>query len=835
MPYVFNELSTNAGGLSSDEAKRRLKELGPNTFEVASRISIFRRLLDRVLNPLVLILITASVISAITGEILGFLIIVTMVFISVMLDVYQEYKADKSAEKLKERISVSVSVLRDGEVRVVKAADLVQGDVVMLSAGDMVPADGMIIECCDFFVNQSQLTGEPYPVEKHKEQLALVGADSSLPTNAVFMGSGVVSGSAKILIIKTGSLTQMGAISRRLIERALPTAFEDGIRRFGILIMRITVLLVLFVLMVNAAFGRPLFETFLFAVALAVGLTPELLPMVISVTLSRGAIRMAEKSVIVKKLSAIHNLGAMDVLCMDKTGTLTESKISLTKHLDTLGNASEHVLNLAYLNSFFESGLKSPLDDAILGHHYVDTSGWKKVDEVPFDFERRRVSVLLENSGKRMLILKGAPEDVISSCRRYERSGIADVQDLNEKALMILKERCDELQSQGLRVLGIAWREVRLDHPHALVSDETDLIFSGFAVFIDPPKKGVALALSALNQNGIDLKIVTGDSEEVTRHLCEQLGLPVKGAITGSEISHMDKTALQARVESANIFCRVNPAQKERIILALRSKGHVVGYLGDGINDAPSIHSADVGFSVDTAVDVAKSAADIILLSKDLSVLNTGVTEGRRTFVNVMKYIQMGTSSNFGNMFSMAGAAVFLPFLPMLPTQILLNNMLYDLSEVAIPMDYVDANAVAAPCKWDLHLLRNFMITMGSLSSCFDFLTFHVLYKILNANQDAFRTGWFIESLATQVLVIFVIRTRSSPLKSKPHRLLILSSLLVVAIGVLFPFFKISSVFGFIRPESFTLMILAVIAFCYLLSAEFIKRIFYRTYFSSKT
>jgi len=640
--------------------------------------------LSRFRNPLVVLLLVAGAISAFTGEITNFVIITVMVLFSVTLDFVQEHRAGKAAESLRHSVSVRARVMRDGKALEVPVTEVVPGDLALLSAGDMVPADGLVLEARDLFVKQALLTGEPYPVEKRPGAPATGGTDLQDAANAVFMGTTVISGSARMRVVKTGAATAIGAIADSLTRKPPPTAFEVGTHRFGMLIMRLTVLLVLFVLLVNALLHKPWLESFLFAVALAVGLTPELLPMVVSVTLSRGALHMAKKRVIVKRLPSIQNLGSMDVLCTDKTGTLTEAKIRLEQHVDAQGKPSERVLELAYLNSFFETGLKSPLDEAILNHEHIDVSAWKKIDEVPFDFERRRVSVLLDNGATRLLVVKGAPDEILGFCSQYEEQGAERLGPVDKAVLERIHRQCDALENEGFRVLGIAWRHVPLDHPHAVVGDETELVFAGFAGFLDPPKESAGAALAALEESGVTVKIVTGDSELVTQHVCAQLNVPITGVLTGRDIAQMDDSALRIRVESANLFCRVNPSQKDRVIHALKARGHVVGYLGDGVNDAPSLHSADVGLSVDSAVDVAKEAADMILLDQDLAVLHDGVLEGRRTFGNVMKYIMMGTSSNFGNMFSMAGAALFLPFLPMLPTQILLNNILYDVSEVPI-------------------------------------------------------------------------------------------------------------------------------------------------------
>ncbi|NTV09952.1 MAG: magnesium-translocating P-type ATPase, partial [Zoogloea sp.] len=634
--------------------------------------------------------------------------------------------------------------------------------------------------------------------------------------------------SARIRVVHTGNGTALGEIADSVSRESLPSSFELGTRRFGMLIMRLTVLMVLFVLLVNTLFHKPWLESFLFAVALAVGLTPELLPMVVSVTLSRGALRMAKKHMIVKRLTAIQDLGSMDVLCTDKTGTLTEAKIRMERHVDAEGLSSERVLQFAYLNSFFETGLKSPLDEAILEHRQIDVGTWKKIDEVPFDFERRRVSVLIDNGEARWLVVKGAPDEIAGLCTHYEAEGAQLQRPLDDAAQAAIHAQYRSLEEDGFRVLGIAWRQVPQDHPHAVVGDESELVLAGFAAFLDPPKASAGAALAALKKAGVAIKIVTGDSDLVTRHVCTELKIPVTGVLTGKEIAQMDDHALRARVETANLFCRVNPSQKDRVILALKARGHVVGYLGDGINDAPSLHSADVGLSVDSAVDVAKAAADMILLEQDLHVLHEGVLEGRRTFGNIMKYIMMGTSSNFGNMFSMAGAALFLPFLPMLPTQILLNNILYDISEIPIPMDEVDAVEIRAPRVLDLGFIRNFMLVIGPISSVFDFLTFYIMLAVLHADEKLFQTGWFVESLCTQVLVIFIIRTRGNPLKSRAHPLLTATSLAVVAIAVLLPFTPLGSNFGFVPPPARFYFILGTMVVVYLGMVELAKRGFYR-------
>jgi len=822
------DLATVATGVSGAEARARLARYGPNLFRERQEKALLLQYLTRFKNPLVIILLVASAVSAFTGEVTNFLIITFIVLLSVTLDFVQEYRANAAAEKLRQSVSVRATVMRDGKPLEVPVTQVVPGDIALLSAGDLIPADGRVLEARDFFVKQALLTGESYPVEKRPGVLPDTATDLQEATNAVFMGTSVISGSARMLVVKTGTATAIGEIADSISRQSLPTSFEIGTRRFGMLIMRLTVLMVMFVLLVNTLFHKPWLESFLFAVALAVGLTPELLPMVVSVTLSRGALRMAKQHMIVKRLAAIQDLGSMDVLCTDKTGTLTEAKIRMERHVDADGRPSERVLKLAYLNSFFETGLKSPLDEAILNHQHIEVGNWKKIDEVPFDFERRRVSVLIDNGEARWLVVKGAPDEIVELCTHYEAEAAGLQRPIDEAAQAGIRGQYHALEEEGFRVLGIAWRQVPLDHPHAVVGDETQLVLAGFAAFLDPPKKSAGPALEALKKVGVAIKIVTGDSDLVTRHVCAQLKIPVTGLLTGKEIAQMDDHALRARVETANLFCRVNPSQKDRVILALKARGHVVGYLGDGINDAPSLHSADVGLSVDSAVDVAKEAADMILLKHDLHVLHAGVLEGRRTFGNIMKYIMMGTSSNFGNMFSMAGASLFLPFLPMLPTQILLNNILYDISEVPIPLDKVDAGEILSPRVLDLNFIRNFMLVIGPISSVFDFLTFYVMLAVLQADEKLFQTGWFVESLCTQVLVIFIIRTRGNPLKSRAHPLLTATSLAVVAIAVLLPFTSIGTHFGFVPPPARFYFILGAMVLVYLFVVELAKQGFYR-------
>jgi len=827
---LLGELETSASGLTVNEAEARLERYGHNLLNTTPRRSALRQYLTHFKNPLVLILLVASTLSAFMGEFEGAWIIWVIVLLSVTLDFIQEHRAERAANLLKKRVAVRATVLRNGEPVETRLEKIVPGDIVLLNAGALVPADCRLLDAKDFFVNQSLLTGETFPVEKHAAALTEPTHELADAENAVFMGTSVVSGMATAVVCRTAQQTALGDIAETLNRQPPPTRFELGLQSFGQLIMRLTVFLVLFVFLINAVFARPLLESFLFSIALAVGLTPELLPMIVTLTLSRGAIRLSRQHVIVKKLSAIENLGGMDILCTDKTGTLTEAHIRLERHIDALGEDSSSVLKLAYLNSHFESGLRSPLDDAILEHHELDTSitaeHWKKIDEVPFDFERRRVSVLIANKKDRQLIVKGAPEEVLSHCTQWQcREGICPLTTEDRVRIAALHR---QLGNEGFKVLGIAWRDVASTLSHAVIDDETGLTFAGFAAFLDPPKQSAATAIEALTRSGVSIRILTGDSEEVTRYVCNIIGMPVTGVLLGREIATLDDASLAARIRDVNLFCRINPAEKKRIILAFKQQGHTVGYLGDGINDAPSLHASDVGISVDTAVDIAREAADLILLRQDLNVLCHGVNEGRRTYTNIMKYIMMGTSSNFGNMFSMAAATLFLPFLPLLPAQVLLNNLLYDLSEFPIPMDNVDSATLQKPQHWDIRFIRNFMWTAGPVSSLFDFMTFGVMLWVFKANEELFHTGWFVESLATQVLAIFIIRTVGTPWKSRPNPWLAATSIGVVLLACLLPFTPLATLLGFEPLPPLFFAILTGMVASYLLLLEIVKRLFYR-------
>ena len=820
-------LHSPTGGLSSAEALRRLRVHGPNRLDAPALKRPLLEILKRLRNPLVLLLLAAGTVSAAVGETLSAGIIALMVVLSVVFDYLQEHKAEQAAEKLRKSVSLKTAVLRDGVYREIAVEELVPGDRVSLSAGSLVPADGLVLGAVDLFIRQAALTGESFPVEKHADSVPDNDA-LDRATNAVFMGSSVISGTASVLIVKTGKQSQLGMVGGVISGNRPPTAFDDGIRQFGYLILRVTFLLVTFVLLANGLMGRPWLESSLFSLALAVGLTPELLPMIVTVTLSRGALRLARQGVIVKRLSAMQDLGAMDILCTDKTGTLTEAKISLSSHVDIAGRNNDHVLELAYLNSRFETGIHTPLEDAILADRAMDVGAWVKIDEIPFDFERRRLSVLLRHQDENFLIVKGAPEDVLKHCDRHEDPD-AGAATWTERSRLLAQETLDALCANGYRVLGIAWKKAPGEAIHATLEDENDLIFAGYAAFLDPPKQDAGEAIARLSEKGVAMKILTGDSELVAQHLCRVLDIPVTGVLMGHQIAKLDDHALSLQAESANLFCRVNPIQKNRLILALRRRGHVVGFMGDGINDAPALHSADVSISVDTAVDVAKESADLIMLQHDLRMLDDGVREGRRTFANVRKYIMMGTSSNFGNMLSMAGATLFLPFLPMLPTQVLLNNILYDLSEVALPLDKVDEEDIAAPQHWNIELLRNFMLTLGPVSSLFDFITFYLLLTLLKADEMLFQTSWFIESLATQILVIFVIRTRGNPFSSHPHPALWITAAGILLVAVAIPFSPLAGIFGLAALPGPYFLVLSLLVIMYLALAQWVKTRFYRS------
>jgi len=831
---LLDGLKTTPEGLTTSEFQSRLAIYGLNNASDVKVAPLWRQFLVRFENPLILILLIASGVSALTGGLASFVVIVVIVLISVVFDFIQDVRAQNAVASLRASVAVQATVRRDGKAISVPISQLVPGDIVELVAGDLVPADSRLLESRDLYVNQALLTGEPYPAEKRVSDSVSAVDGLAAASNAVFSGASVISGTATILICRTGARSALGQLATSLAEKPPATDFALGIRRFSMLIMRFTVALIVFVLAVNVWFARPILESIMFAVALAVGLTPELLPMIVTVTLARSAMQMAKRKVIVKRLSAIHDVGAMNVLCTDKTGTLTEAKIKLLRVIDGHGAESANAFSYAYVNSKFETGVKSPLDEAILAAKPFDMDGFRKIDEAPFDFERRRVSVLVEHGGKRGLFVKGAPEDMLRLSNQYQDAdGVVKPLDAARRAE--IQMTLDGLGAQGLRALGVASRLAgstagTSNKDSAAISDETDMVFAGFAVFLDPPKASAGATIRSLEKSGVIVKVVTGDNELVSRHVFAELGLSVTGVLTGDTLDRISEEALIGRLPSTNLFCRINPQQKHRILLALKRRGDVVGFMGDGINDAPALHAADVGISVDGAADVARAAADLILLEPDLAVVGDAVAAGRAAVQNVTKYVLMGASSNFGNMFSMAGATLILPFLPMLPIQILLNNLIYNVSEIAIPFDNVDPETVAKPLKWDIKLIERFMLVFGPVSSVFDFVTFWVMLSLFHAGEVLFQTGWFIESMVTQTLVVFCIRTRRIFFRSQPGGFLTVMNMGAIAAAIALPFLPwgVGAWFGFAAPPPLFFLFLAVATIAYLALVEIAKAIFYR-------
>lgn len=807
VPRLLAELGSQTAGLSDVEASERLERQGPNEPVPQARRGSMEAVRSFVRNPLMLVLVAASVVSALLGQDVDAVIILAMVGMGLALNVIQTYRSQKVIERLRAGLVPTATVLRDGAWRELPRREVVPGDVVRLSAGDLVPADARLLQSRDLHLNQAALTGESLPVEK--DAGAPVGGELLASAAVVLFGTSVVSGTATAVAFATGKQTSFGGVAELIAARPPESEFERGARRFGMLILRTVVVLVFAVVLAALAFRRPPLESVLFAVALAVGLTPEFLPMISTVTLARGAAHMARARVLVKNLAAIQNFGSIDILCCDKTGTLTSGQMQLQQHLDSAGGASERVFLLGYLNCLHETGVgngmsaavlaragTNPLDAAILGHGQPDVHGYEKLDEVPFDFERRRQSVVVRaEAGARMLVVKGAPEGVLPLCTA-SRLGEAAAP-MTDASRARARATFEQLSATGQRVLALASRAVP-EQPAYSAADERELVLEGFLAFSDPPLPHTAEALRALHRDGVEVKILTGDNEQVARRVCQEVGLRVKRLVLGEELARTSDAALAKVAEETTVFARVTPAQKNRVLLALKSRKHVVGFLGDGINDAPSLHAADVGISVASAVDVAKDAAEVVLLERDLAVLHAGIIEGRKAFGNVVKYLLMGTSSNFGNMFSMAAAFLFLPFLPMLPAQILLNNFLYDLAQVTIPTDNVDPAFVRKPRRWDVRTIRNFMLAIGPVSSLYDFLTFGVLLRLFHAHEALFHTGWFVESLATQTLVIFVIRAGVGRGKSRPSVPLTATTVGVVLAGLLLPFTPLAAPLGFV-------------------------------------
>jgi P-type Mg2+ transporter len=832
--HVLAALHSTPIGLSSTEAVARLQSQEPNLLQARPQLTAWHTLLEQFKNPLVLILIFAAITSAFLAEWVDAAVVLLVVFSSTGLSFWQEHRASTAVEKLRARVKSKAVVLRDGQPQTILTEEVVAGDVVLLSAGSLIPADGLVLAAKDFFVNQAVLTGETFPVEKKPGPVA--AATLAERTNCVFMGTSVRSGTAHVVIVQTGAATVFGQIAQRLTLRPPETAFERGIRHFGALLTQIMLALVLIVFAANVFLQKPAIDALLFAIALAVGLTPELLPTIISVTLAQGAQVMAARGVIVRRLNAIENLGNMNVLCTDKTGTLTVGVVQLDNALDWVGQPAAAVLQAAYLNAFHQTGLSNALDEAIIARAQAIGDGVataQKVDEIPYDFVRKRLSVVVQdNSGRNRLITKGAFDTVLAICTHVQCA--ETVTPLDEQGRAQLQQRYLDWSGEGFRVLGVASREVP-PRPSYAIDDERELTFLGFLLFFDPPKPGVQETLAGLSRLGVQVKIITGDNRQVAHHLATTIGLPVNSIVTGGQLDELHEEALWHVASYTTLFAEVDPNQKERIILALRKMGHVVGYMGDGINDAPALHAADVGISVDTAVDVAKEAADFVLLEKNLAVLHAGIEEGRRTFANTLKYIFTTTSANFGNMLSMAGASLFLPFLPLLAKQILLNNFLSDIPGMTIASDNVDLDLVQTPQRWDIKFIRNFMIVFGLVSSVFDYLTFGVLLFLFHTLPAEFRTGWFIESLLTELVIALVVRTRKPFYRSRPGRLLWLSTLLVAGLTLLVPYLPFAGLFGLVPLPAGLFFTLLLITVLYVTGAEIAKRYFYAKTAASST
>lgn len=790
-------------GLTQEEAKRRLAEVGPNSVIQEEHQSAFESFLDEFKSPLVIMLLVASVISFVSDDIVSAILIVAIIFISSIINFVVSRKSERAVAALAAKIALTSRVIREGQEQEVAIAELVPGDVVVLDAGKVVPADGVIIAGSDLYANEASLTGESIPIEK--------GINAE-----VYMGSGVVTGRAYMSVTATGAKTKFYSIVSLLAQEARPGEFERGIKDFSMLITKVVIAMVLVVFLINAVFKHDILQSLIFALAIAVGVTPEMLPMIIATNIAKASIKMSKKGVIVKKLSSVENFGSMDILCTDKTGTLTEDHITLVKYIGIDGKDSPDVLEHAYVTSVLHTGTKTPLDTAVTEYKDFDISEYKKIDEIPFDFERRRDSMIVQHAGTHTLIAKGAPEPMF----KISTMSAADIE--RSRALF------ESLSQEGYRVIAVASKLIPFQAEAYTIADETGLDFLGFIAFIDPPKPDVKEVLTELKQRGIAIKIVTGDHPLVAQKIARDVGLP-DTVLLSEEIDHMTDVELAKHGEEVTIFARVTPAQKNRIITVLQGAGHVVGYMGDGINDAPALHTADVGISVDNAVDVAKEAADIILLEKSFRQLIDGVIEGRRTFANTTKYITMAVSSNFGNMFSMTGASILLPFLPMLPVQILLNNLLYESSQMALTFDSVEEEVLRKPNPWNISFIKKFMVVFGALSSVFDFLTFYVLYKVFMLSGAAFQTGWFIESFATQVLVIFIIRSHKSIFKAvTPHGAVIFSSITVVAIAWTIALTPLGTIIGFTSLAAHTVSYISLIVALYLISVEFVKNLFYR-------
>jgi P-type Mg2+ transporter len=821
---AFKMLNTNQDGLDKQEAEKRLKEYGANTIKAGSKNTAIFLFLSQFKSPVTIMLVVAALLSASFGDVMDTVIILTIVLISSCLGFWQEKGAANAVKELLKMVQLHCDVLRDGKKKEITAEQVVPGDLVVLSAGDLIPADSLLITSQELFVDEAAFTGETYPVEKYCCELP-TDTPLSKRNNALFTGAHVISGKALALVIKTGAQTEFGKISSALQAKAPETDFEKGIRKFGYMLMQITLLMVFIIFAVNVFLHKPVLDSFLFSLALAVGLTPQLLPAIISVNLSTGARRMAKLNVIVKRLSSIENFGSMNILCSDKTGTITEGKVNLKDTLNVNGDHSNKVLEYAWLNASMQQGFHNPIDEAISSGYKGPPDKFEVQAEIPYDFVRKRLTIQVRNKTQNFAVTKGALKVILSICTQVE-SVDGKVGDIGDKKKAILQQY-DKLSEAGLRTLGVAYKPGDAIHDFTR-DDEKEMTFLGFVTLFDPPKANVAEILSNLNKLGVQLKIITGDNALVAKSLALQIGIKTPKILTGAALQKMSNAALIHEAPLIDIFAEVEPNQKEQIILSLKKADNVVGFMGDGINDATALHTADVGISVNTAVDVAKEAADIVLLSQDLDVLTKGIVEGRRTFTNTMKYIFMATSANFGNMFSMAGASLFLSFLPLLPKQILLTNLLTDFPEMAISTDRVDNINIQSPQHWDMRFIRRFMLTFGLLSSVFDYVTFGILLLVLHVKEKAFQTGWFVESVISAILIVLVVRTRLPFFKSLPGKYLSGATAFILVIVLVLPLSPLSSLFGFIKIPIvlYGWMLLVVIG--YLFTTELAKRWFYR-------
>ncbi len=843
-PEALRALGTAASGLDSEEAEHRLDEYGPNEMPSAKHLGFWADILHRCRSPLVIQLLVIAMVSGFIGELKSAVIVAAMVVLSVGLSYVLDSRSSRAVEALGRRVQSRTTVLRDGRETEVRTPEVVPGDIVLLQAGSIIPADLRLLSTKDFFVSQSALSGESMAVEKSAD-IVRAGVPPLEMQNACFLGTTVTSGSGRGLVINTGAHTVFGAISERLAEAREETSFDRGVRSFTWLMIRFMTVMVFAVFVIVGLTKGNWVEALLFGLSVAVGLTPEMLPMIVAVNLAKGALTMAKKKVIVKRLPSIQNFGAIDILCADKTGTLTQDKVVLERSVDIIGHPSEDVLTYAYLNSYYQTGLRNLIDRAVLDHVDLDVErDCTLVDELPFDFQRRRMSVVVDYEGDHVLICKGAVEEIYASCTQYQIGD--EVYPLIPMIRADLFEEVERLNRDGFRVLGIAYREFPKGKGTFTAADESELILLGYIAFFDPPKTSASQALALLNEVGVRVKVLTGDNQLVTQKVCHDVGLSTEKIATGAELAAMSREDFARTVQETDIFVKLSPSQKEEIVRNLRENGHVVGFMGDGINDAPALKAADVGISVDSGVDVAKEASDIVLLEKSLLILEEGIIEGRRVFANIVKYIRMGASSNFGNMFSVIGASYLLPFLPMQPVQVLLNNLLYDFSQTGIPTDSVDGEQIARPLTWNITNIKRFMVFIGPVSSIFDYATFALMWYFFGAKAyldpalaaggkaslaSLFQTGWFVESLLTQTLIVHIIRTRRIPfIGSRASVPMTLATLLVMAVGAWLPYSSFAPALGMTPLPAVYWAWIAGFLFCYAVLTHIVKTWFFKRY-----